>query len=165
MSIGMREQVFLHATHIIDAPVDRVWAILGDFAHSELGKGFVRELVGDGNEVGAVRTLHIAEEFGGGTIVERQAARDESGCYYAYEILDYGPMPFDDYYGSAHAIPTGPRSTSVIWTNRYTAPAGDAEEFRQRSLAILNVLEGNMRRLVKDEPADNPSSEARKDCP
>ncbi|MEM8696443.1 MAG: SRPBCC family protein [Pseudomonadota bacterium] len=149
----MRTQIFLHATHFIDAPVDRVWSILGAFAHSELGKGFVSDLVGEGNDVGAVRTLHIAEEFGGGAIVERQAARDENGCYYAYDILDYGPMPFEDYYGSAHAIPTGPRSTSVIWTNRYTAPAEQAEEFRMRSLAILNVIESNMRRLVKDEPA------------
>ncbi|WP_299322565.1 SRPBCC family protein [Parasphingopyxis sp.] len=143
-----REPVFLHVIHEIDAPIVQVWAVLGDFGSGELGSGFVSKVVADGNHVGALRTLHIAEEFGGGAVVERQAARDEAGCYYAYEIVDYGPMPFADYYGSAHAIPTGRDTTSVLWTNRYLAPAGEGVAFRERSLAILNVIEDNMRRLV-----------------
>ncbi|MEX0838517.1 MAG: SRPBCC family protein, partial [Parvibaculum sp.] len=98
--------------------------------------------------VGALRTLHLAPERGGGTVVERQSARDERGMYYAYELADRGPMPMADYYGTAQVIPTSADQCKLVWTNRYRPDGAPAEALRAQSLQTLEILERNLKAML-----------------
>lgn len=126
--------------------------MIGDFHNQRIGLGFVERVTGTGEGVGALRTLHLATEYGGGTVIERQVARDDAGFYYAYELDDSGPLPFEDYRGSVHVVGTAKDRSQVIWTNRYSAPADLAPTLRAQSLAILAVIENNTKALF-DRPA------------
>jgi hypothetical protein len=141
--------VHLHADYTLDAPVERVWPVLGDFRHPELGRGFLAGVTGEGEGVGALRTLHLGDELGGGEVVERQTDRDDDGYYYAYELVGDVPLPIDHYYATVHAIPVSAESTRVIWTNRYHVPADEADEQVKRSRSFLDLIEVNLRRVLE----------------
>jgi hypothetical protein len=142
------EQVLICVTHRIDAAAERTWSYVGNFGEARLGIGFVDhgEIAGEG--VGALRTLHFSPEFAGGRVVERQAARDEAGYYYAYEMADSGSLPFTDYRGSVHVIPLDLDEGLVVFTNRYRVAVELRDAMQRQSLALLEILEANLKRLV-----------------
>jgi hypothetical protein len=144
------------AVHEAPAPADRVWALLGSFRDAGgLSKGFVARIECDSEDVGATRTFHLHPDFGGGTVVERHAARDEKGMYYAYELAETGPMPVTDYYGSCHVIPVGEWASRVIWTNRYRPMGGASEaDLRAHSLGVFDLIERNMLRALQGATAE-----------
>jgi hypothetical protein len=135
-----------------DAPAEAVWSIVGDYgdASGDFGRGFVAGVEVQGEGVGALRTLHLVPERGGGSVVERQAARDERGMYYAYELADRGPMPVTEYYGTAQVIPTSPTGCNLVWTNRYRPDGAPADALRAQSLETLHILETNLRTMLKE---------------
>ncbi|MEQ9228538.1 MAG: SRPBCC family protein [Parvibaculum sp.] len=133
-----------------DAPAERVWAVVGDYGDTsgEFGSGFVAAVEVQGEGVGALRTLHLAPDRGGGTVVERQTARDERGMYYAYELAERGPMPVTEYYGTAQVIPVSATSCKLVWTNRYRPDGAPAEALRAQSLETLDILERNLKGML-----------------
>jgi hypothetical protein len=141
------ELVHIVADHALTVGAPEAWAIIGNFGDATaLGDGFVLRVDSLGEGVGATRTLHLLPEMGGGKVVERQAARDEAGMYYAYELADAGPLPMLDYYGSVHVIPVSANACRVTWTNRYrVADAAGIEAMRAQSLMILESIERNLR--------------------
>lgn len=139
---------YIKAEHSFAVSAEKVWAIIGDYAaKSGMADGFAKIVAVDGEGVGAIRTYEIDPSVGEGIIRERQAARDEEGMYYAYDLLE-APMPWINYYGSAHVIALSENSCQVIWTNRYQPTEGDAEEHRTRSYLTLDLIEKNMNRIL-----------------
>ncbi|MEL7028564.1 MAG: SRPBCC family protein [Pseudomonadota bacterium] len=142
------QPVFILSDIALDAPASDVWDIVGDFCSDILGEGFVLKIEGEGNFQGALRTLHLHPDYGGGTVVERQVVRDDRGYYYSYELADPGPMPFKDYYGSAHVVPNSEATCRVIWTNRYRAPSELREPMMQQSKLLLVKIEESLRKAL-----------------
>jgi uncharacterized protein YndB with AHSA1/START domain len=103
----------------IEAPADRVWAIVSDFGG--IAKWF-RTLVGsrlvlrNRNEVGAIRELHR----GNGTRVrEKLVAFEPAQRMLAYEYAD-GEVLATDYHSEMTVKPLGDDACEVIWTGRFT---------------------------------------------
>lgn len=145
------ERVDIMRVMAFDVPAEKVWAVVGDYGDTsgEFGRGFITGVDVQGAGVGALRTLHLVPERGGGTVVERQAARDERGMYYAYELADRGPMPVRDYYGTAQVIAVSSSACNLVWTNRYITDGAPADLMRAQSLETLDVLERNLKRMLQ----------------
>jgi hypothetical protein len=139
------EQVHIVADMAIEAPAEDVWRIVGAFGDPALGKGFLSGVSCEGEGVGALRTLHLLAELGGGDVVERQTARDDRGRYYAYELEDPGALPFVDYYASAQVAPVDKARCRVIWLNRYKTDAALVDDMRRQSLSLLDMIEANLK--------------------
>jgi hypothetical protein len=140
--------VHLHVQFVLAAPIERVWSVLGDFRHPELGSGFLAGISGEGAGIGATRVLHLTEELGGGAIEEVQSGRDDAGYYYAYELVGEVPFPIDSYYATVHAVPLSSEATMVVWTNRYHVSAEHEDEQCARSRSFLELIETNLRRVL-----------------
>lgn len=101
----------------IDAPADKVWAVLGNFqdmswhpaVKSTEGKG--------GNEVGATRTLTLD---GGGQIFEKLNKYDDAGKTLSYEIteVDVKVVPVTNYAAHLTVTPDGDKS-KVEWKSAF----------------------------------------------
>ena len=86
-----------HASSVIDAPIEQVWARIRDFnglanwhpgiAGSEIEGGKPSD------QVGCVRVLTM---HGGGTIREQLLEMSDLGHHYSYAILE-GPLPVKNY--------------------------------------------------------------------
>ncbi|MEQ8380072.1 SRPBCC family protein [Parvibaculum sp.] len=144
------ERVDIMRVMEFDASAERVWSVVGDYGDTsgEFGRGFISGVDVQGAGVGALRTLHLLPERGGGKVVERQTARDERGMYYAYELADRGPMPVRDYYGTAQVIAVSDDASRLVWTNRYMTDGAPADAMRAQSLETLDILERNLKRML-----------------
>ncbi|BDB44093.1 SRPBCC family protein [Mycobacterium kiyosense] len=100
----------------IDADVDAVWAVLGDFhglprwiariraSESENGSGPAT--------VGSVRRLTLEPD--GQTARERLIGYDAPGRRYSYEFADEIPFPVSTYRGTVHALPITETGTTFL---------------------------------------------------
>lgn len=102
----------------INAPLDKVWAAVGNFQdmswHPAIGK---TEGTG-GNATGATRTLTLAE--GGGQIFETLTKYDDGAHTLGYEItkVDVKVLPVTNY--SAHMTVTGSGDKSTVeWRSAF----------------------------------------------
>jgi uncharacterized protein YndB with AHSA1/START domain len=115
-----------HASAVIPAPVDQVWALLRDYNGLAGWHPAVETSVldsGSATEVGAVRRLTLGG--GGGVVVERLLSLDDADRRLAYEITE---SPFDvrRYLATTRAAPvTDTGHTFVEWWAEYDAEAGD----------------------------------------
>ena len=117
----------VHASGTIPAPVDDVWAVVGDFgriadwlpplASSGLAHGAT------GNQVGDVRQCTID---GGPTLAETQTARSEADYTYSYAIPE-GPLPMMNYQSTIQLRPDGDQ-TILEWTSTFEPEAGKEDE-------------------------------------
>jgi uncharacterized protein YndB with AHSA1/START domain len=115
-----------HASAVIPAPVDQVWALLRDYDglagwHPAVEASALDS--GSATEVGAVRRLTLAG--GGGVVVERLLRLDDLDRHLTYEITE---SPFDvrRYVATTRAAPvTDTGHTFVEWWAEYDAEAAD----------------------------------------
>lgn len=97
----------------IAAPVESVWAMLGDFNGLPVWLEFVRaSRLSDG---GRVRHL---EAMGGAIIVEALLEHSEAETFYRYTIVE-GPDPVSDYVATLSARRIGADKTVVTWASRF----------------------------------------------
>ncbi len=111
-----------HASAVIPAPVDQVWALLRDYDglagwHPAVEASALDS--GSATEVGAVRRLTLAG--GGGVVVERLLRLDDLDRHLTYEITE---SPFDvrRYVATTRAAPvtdTDTGHTFVEWWAEY----------------------------------------------
>jgi hypothetical protein len=110
---------------IIDAPVDRVWAIVRDF------NGFDRWLPAVRNSaierhlssdlIGCVRRLQLAD---GAEVREQLLALSDLEMAFSYCLLDT-PIPLFNYVAHVRLLPvTDGNRTFWHWEARFTTPAG-----------------------------------------
>ena len=95
----------------MDYPVEKVWAILGDFGNLSWVEGPERiEVIGDG--VGMTRRVHMA---GIDPINEVLETMDEPNLSFSYSIPNM-PMPVTDYLASVKVEGQGESSTKIYWS-------------------------------------------------
>ncbi|MEM5316540.1 SRPBCC family protein [Paraburkholderia sp. JHI869] len=97
----------------IGAPVEQVWAMLGDFNGLPAWLEFVRSSrLSDG---GRIRHL---EAMGGAIIVEELLEHSEHDMFYRYTIVE-GPDPVSDYVATLSAQQIDAGKTAVTWASRF----------------------------------------------
>jgi len=112
----------VHVVERIEADVQAVWAILGDFGGLNVG-GPITAFKVSGEGVGAVRTITM----GGAEIVERLETYDPEALSFSYAIInDDCPIPVADY-SSAVKITADGTGCTVEWTGTFE-PKGAPED-------------------------------------
>jgi hypothetical protein len=108
-----KDMASVSASVDIAAPVDSVWAMLGDFNGLPGWLEFIRSSrLSDGG-----RLRHL-ETIDGSVIVEELHEHSGPDMFYRYSIVE-GPDPVADYMATLSASRSGVRNTTVTWASRF----------------------------------------------
>lgn len=101
----------------INAPADKVWAVVGNFQDMSWHPAFVKTEGTGGNDVGATRTLTLE---GGGQIFEKLTKYNAEGKTLGYEIteVDVKVVPVTNYSAHITVTPDGDKS-KVEWKSAF----------------------------------------------
>ncbi|CAB5136266.1 hypothetical protein D3OALGB2SA_3953 [Olavius algarvensis associated proteobacterium Delta 3] len=122
-------KITVNRSAVIDAPIDRVWAVLRDFnSHEQWHPAVDRsEMENDagGDVVGSVRRFCLA---GGSELREQLLSHSDREHTLTYCILD-SPLPLLDYVATVRLKPvTDGNRTFWEWRSRFRAPGDRAGE-------------------------------------
>ena len=137
------------AAQRIEAPADKVWALVGDFGGDVLTRGYVARVEVAGKGIGARRTYHLDPSIGSGAVVERLVELDDVERAIGYDMVDYGPLPWADYGGRITVTPAGPDACILVVRTRFL-PLDPArgEELRGLSRGNIGLYFDNVRAAV-----------------
>jgi hypothetical protein len=117
----------------LTAGPDAVWAVVGDLADTTITEGLAERVDVEGDGTGALRRFFLP---GGISIAERIERYDPAARSYTYRIVDYGPLPFTDYLGSAR-VTAGVDGAILSWSA--TAEPHDGADDVARTMIEANV--------------------------
>lgn len=121
----------------IDADAEKVWRVIGDFCGIEDWHPAVEKCEIDKKNP-TMRTLTLK---GGGSIVEKQTARDDKKMSYSYAIVE-SPLPVVNYKSTIKVAKSG-QGSKVTWTGSYKAKGASAAEAKKVIDGIYDAgLEG-----------------------
>lgn len=133
----------------IEAPAEAVWAYVGDFAGNVLTRGYVDRVETEGAGIGARRTYHLDPAIGGGSVVERLLELNEHERVIAYDMVDYGPLPWADYGGRIKVTPAGPDACIfIIRTHFFPLDPDRADELAGLSRGNIGMYIANLEAAV-----------------
>lgn len=126
MEMARSNKVTLEVSRIIDAPIDRLWAEVGDFNniaawHPDVTQSHLEDVAAQptGSNAGAIRVLTLRN----GTVLrERLVALDPNAHRYTYSVLD-GQLPLKNHISSLTMRPVDAHRTEVTWSASFV-PAG-----------------------------------------
>ena len=109
----------------VAASVDQVWQLFSDFGGLSkwADPRLIKSCEADGNQVGAVRTIVLAD---GGIIKERLDALEPQAHRFTYAILGECPLPVDSYSATVKLTATD-GGTQVDWISTFE-PRGVSQE-------------------------------------
>ena len=101
----------------INAPADKVWALIGNFQDMSWHPAVAKVEGSGGNDANATRTLTLTS---GGTIAEKLISNDPAKKIYKYEITHVDPkvLPVNNYSSSLSVKGEGDKST-VEWKGAF----------------------------------------------
>ena len=140
---------------VIDAPIDRVWAVLRDFnSHGRWHPAVARSRMENdvaGDVVGGVRRFSLSD---GAELREQLLSHSDREYTFTYCILD-SPLPLFDYMATVRLKPvTDGNQTFWDWRSQFRAPDDRAAELE--NLVGRQVYEtgfGGLRTFLADEAA------------
>jgi NADPH:quinone reductase len=146
---------------VIEAPIERVWAVLRDFnSHDQWHPAVVRSQMENdlpGDVVGGVRQFSLAD---GAELREQLLRHSDHDCTLTYSILD-SPLPLFDYVATVRLKPvTDGNQTFWDWRAQFHAPDDRAAELE--NLVGQQIYEAGFTGLrmflaEQDAPARKPS--------
>jgi len=135
----------------IDAPPDKVWAVVKDFnaLHTWLPPVVATEAT-KGNEIGSVRTLTLD---GGAKVIEELKKYDAEQMSFFYRMTDPGPVPVTNY-SSWFSLKAKDGGTEVEWKGAFyrAYPNNDPppEQNDEAAIkAITGIYQGGLANLKK----------------
>jgi hypothetical protein len=101
----------------INAPADKVWAVIGNFQDMSWHPAVAKLEGSGGNDANATRTLTLTS---GGTIAEKLIQNDPAAKHYKYEITHVDPkvLPVNNYSSTLSVKGEGDKST-VEWKGAF----------------------------------------------
>jgi NADPH:quinone reductase-like Zn-dependent oxidoreductase len=150
---------------VIDAPIDRVWAVLRDFnSHDRWHPAVARSQMENdagGDVVGGVRRFSLTN---GAELREQLLSHSDREYTFTYCILD-SPLPLFDYMATVRLKPvTDGNQTFWDWRSKFRVPDDRAAELE--NLVSRQVYEtgfGGLRSFLADQTA-RPRSPAPEDA-
>jgi hypothetical protein len=144
---------------VIDAPVDAVWDVLGDFNGlpeyaSRIATSELEDASGRG-PVGAVRRMTRAAD--GSTVRERLLHYDNPSRSLSYEFVGSHPVSARNYVGRVQAWPvTTTGATFVEWTGTFDVDEADETAARAFFEQVFSSFLGGLAdRLAKPAEASS----------
>ena len=138
-----------HASSMINAPIEQVWARIRDFNalpkwHPAVAKSEI-EGGGPGDQVGCVRVLTLGN---GAVIRERLLELSDMGHHYSYSILE-SPLPVANYRATLRLrrISDGNR-THADWTATFD-PNPPEKQAEGEQMISNDVFQGGFNALKK----------------
>ncbi|WP_422056556.1 SRPBCC family protein [Sphingomonas sp.] len=142
--------LWVEVAHRIEAPAERAWEFVGDFAGDVLTRGYVARVETVGRGIGGRRTYHLDPAIGGGSVVERLIELDEIERVIGYDMVDYGPLPWADYGGRITVTPAGPDACMVVLRTHFLPLDPDqGEELRRLSSGNIDMYFDNLREVLR----------------
>lgn len=120
----------------VSADPEKVWRVIGDFCGIEDWHPAVEKCELDKKDP-KTRTLTLK---GGGSIVEKQTARDDKKMSYSYAIVE-SPLPVANYTSTIKVAKAGSGS-KVTWTGSYKAKGAPAAKAKE---AIDGIYEAGLK--------------------
>lgn len=123
----------VYISDVIDAPIDRVWALARDYnGHGDWHPIIAESHIEDGrpaDQVGCVRAFTTAD---GGFLRERLLSFSDHDHSFTYAILE-SPMPITDYVATFRCTPiTEGARTFVEWWADFDVSPADEADIRER---------------------------------
>lgn len=136
----------------INAPADKVWAVVGNFGdmgawHPAIAK---TEITGGKNgEVGATRVLTLKD---GGTVNETLTTHDAAGMTMKYDITE-SVLPVREY-GATIKVGAAGGKTTVTWRSMFKRkdpgnPAKEGQDDKAAKDTITNIFKTGLESLKK----------------
>jgi hypothetical protein len=114
-----------------------------------LTRGYVDRVETEGAGIGARRTYHLDPAIGGGSVVERLLELNEHERVIAYDMVDYGPLPWADYGGRIKVTPAGPDACIfIIRTHFFPLDPERADELAGLSRGNIGMYIANLEAAV-----------------
>lgn len=108
----------------IAAPIDQVWAQIGDFCGIAAWHPAVEGCTLRQRDGAQERDIALK---GGGSIVERRQAASTAKHWLRYSIVS-GPLPVENYVSTLRLTAVDAKTTRIVWSSRFKAKgAPDAE--------------------------------------
>jgi hypothetical protein len=141
-----------YVSAVIDADVDTVWSVIGDFHGLPAWMGRIRsnepEHGGGAGDVGSVRRLTLNPD--GQTARERLVRYDSPGRSYSYEFADEIPFPVRRYRGTLRLLPITEAGTTFIeWYGEFDCELAVLDEISTTFRAIYTEFIDDLRRHLK----------------
>ncbi|MBO6527542.1 SRPBCC family protein [Erythrobacter sp.] len=109
---------FVHYAHVLEAPADEVWRIVGDLGNLESMGNFICDISIEGEAAGAVRKMRLDKELGGEWIIESIDEYDSRRRFYRYSFLDFGSLPWAAYDGLLGVYARGESRSNLYFESR-----------------------------------------------
>ena len=123
----------VYVSDIIEAPIDRVWAMARDFnGHGDWHPLIAESRIEDGlpsDQVGCVRNFKLTD---GGHLRERLLSFSDLDHAFTYNIL-VSPMPIENYVATFRCRPVTERNaTFVEWQAEFDVAPEDEAEIKEK---------------------------------
>lgn len=123
----------VYVSGIIDAPIEKVWAVARDFnGHGEWHPLISESHIEDGrpsDQVGCVRNFTLTD---GGHLREKLLAFSDHDRFYTYNIL-VSPMPIENYVATFRCTPvTEGDKTFVEWSAEFDVAPEDEADIKEK---------------------------------
>ena len=137
-------------TEQINAPAEKVWALVADFGGTDQWIPGVGSLSVVGQGVGAIRTATLASDSGSisGEIQERLETYDADEYTYSYAIIGESPLPVTDYLASMTVTEDTAGSCSVTWVSMWEPVAVPEQQIREMLEGLYRASLANVQRML-----------------
>jgi hypothetical protein len=138
----------VHVSSVINAPIDRVWAVVRDFNAMPIWHPLIAEsrieTGAPSDQIGCVRNFTLTD---GARIREKLLAQSDLDFNFTYSILE-ADIPLQNYMASLALQPiTDGDRTFGKWTARFTCPVGMENELHDT--VAQNVFQAGFDALNK----------------
>ena len=125
----------------INAPGDKVWAMISEWGGTHKWIPGVGPVSTDGEGVGATRSAELDPATGfAGKITEALTAFDPEAKQFSYQIVGQSPIPIEDYVAEMSVLERGDSSCEVTWQSTWRANGDLSEEELQSAFETLYDL-------------------------
>jgi hypothetical protein len=124
----MIKDINVKTSHKFEIPAAAVWNLISGFnSLPDYHASVPESRLGEG---GGVRYLTIAEEAGGGTVVEELVSFNNEAMSFSYKIIELidCPMPFRDYQAWVKLKSTGENSCMLHWNSSFNVEGASLKE-------------------------------------
>ncbi len=146
------ETIRLKETVEINAPIEKVWAKVGNFGDMSWHPAVTKTAItsGKADEVGATRVLTLD---GGGFVNETLTSYDAEGTTFKYEITD-SVLPVRDYGATLKVKSSGDGKTTITWSAMFKRkdpanPGAKGQDDAAAKEAITGVFQSGLANVKK----------------
>jgi len=132
-------------TKTINAPAEKVWAMISEWGGTSKWIPGVGEVTVDGHGVGATRSADLDPATGfPGRISERLESFDPSDMYFEYRVIGDSPLPVSDYVAEMSVASADSGASTVTWCSTWEANGLPEDEIHDLLHGLYSIALDNV---------------------